>query len=199
MNNQNQPSRGALKGRIHCKIFLSEHSWNIVSGAFHEPWNTFMKYFYFSIWMSLRMFLTNTKNCIYREKISSDSKNLIALIFINNICCSKQKQKNKKRPKRIWIKPWLKNRNDKKACVSLFLELRLTDKFQHYLRMNVTSCYLSYIDFFTLIVFYIFYYLHLYLCIDYFDGSRYTNVFNLLQYTFFIFTNNFFSITQLKQ
>ena len=37
-----------------------------------------------------------SKNCVYREKISSDSENLIALILINNICCSKQKQKNQK-------------------------------------------------------------------------------------------------------
>ena len=36
------------------------------------------------------------KNCVYREKISSDSENLIALILINNTCCSKQKQKNQK-------------------------------------------------------------------------------------------------------
>ena len=28
--------------------------------------------------------------------MSSDSENLIALILINNICCSKQKQKNQK-------------------------------------------------------------------------------------------------------
>ena len=32
-----------VKGRIHCEIFLS------VSGSFHETWNNFMKYFYFSI------------------------------------------------------------------------------------------------------------------------------------------------------
>ena len=32
-----------------------------------------------------------------------------------------------------------KNRDDKKAYVSLFSEPRLTDKFQHYPRMNATS------------------------------------------------------------
>ena len=36
------------------------------------------------------------KNCVCREKISSESKNLIALILINNTCCSKQKRKNQK-------------------------------------------------------------------------------------------------------
>ena len=39
------------------------------------------------------------------------------------------------------MKPGLKNSNDKKACASLFSELRLTDKFQHYLRMNATPYY----------------------------------------------------------
>ena len=45
--------------------------------------------------MSLRM-SHQYKNCVCREKISSDSKDLIVLILINNICCSKQKQKNQK-------------------------------------------------------------------------------------------------------
>ena len=39
------------------------------------------------------------------------------------------------------MKPWLKNRNDKIACVDIFSELLLTDKFQHYLQMNATSYY----------------------------------------------------------
>ena len=38
-----------LKARIHCETFLSEISWNTVSGVFHETWNNFMKYFYPSI------------------------------------------------------------------------------------------------------------------------------------------------------
>ena len=192
MNNQNQPSRGALKGRIHCKIFLSEHSWNIVSGAFHEPWNTFMKYFYFSIWMSLRMFLTNTKNCIYREKISSDSKNLIALIFINNICCSKQKQKNKKRPKRIWIKPWLKNRNDKKHVLAYsqnfgwLTNSNIIFEWMLYHTIDQTIIFINWL----LLTFYLTYTYNSTVCIDFFDAST-VHIFH--------FTNNFFSITQLKQ
>ena len=48
--------------------------------------------------------------------MTSDSEDLITLILINNICYSKSKNKKKsKRPKGIWMKPWLKNRNDKSA------------------------------------------------------------------------------------
>ena len=43
------------------KCFFQSISWNTVSGSFHETWNTFMKYFYFSIQHSLRMFLNNKK------------------------------------------------------------------------------------------------------------------------------------------
>ena len=39
------------------------------------------------------------------------------------------------------MKPRLKNRNDKKACVNLFSGLRLAAKFQNYLRMNATPYY----------------------------------------------------------
>ena len=52
-----------LMGKIHCKIFLSEHfmkySFRIIS------WN--MIYFYFSIQHSLRMFLINKKLCLQRK------------------------------------------------------------------------------------------------------------------------------------
>ena len=43
------------------KFFFQSISWNTVSGSFHEAWNTFMKYFYFSIQHSLRMFLISKK------------------------------------------------------------------------------------------------------------------------------------------
>ena len=36
------------------------------------------------------------------------------------------------------MKPWLKNRNDRSACVNIFSELLLTNKFRYYLRMNAT-------------------------------------------------------------
>ena len=192
MNKQNQLSRGALKGRIHCKIFLSEHFMKYSFWGISWPWNTFMKYFYFSIWMSLRMFLTNTKNCIYREKISSDSENLIVLIFINNICCSKQKDKNKKRPKRIWIKSWLKNRNDKKHVLAYFQNFGwLTNSniiFEWMLHHTIDQTIIF--TYWLLLTFYITYTYNNTLCIDFFDAST-VHIFH--------FTNNFSSITQLKQ
>ena len=68
----------SLKGKIHCEIFLSEHSWNIVSGWFHEKQNTFMKYFYFSTQHSLRTFFINKKIVLtkkrYRVKFNSIKK-----------------------------------------------------------------------------------------------------------------------------
>ena len=51
------------------------------------------------------------------------------------------------------MKPWLKNRNDKSACVNVFSELLLTEKFRHYLPMNALSYYWAYIDFFILSVY----------------------------------------------
>ena len=37
------------------------------------------------------------------------------------------------------MKPGLKNTNDKSACVNIFSELLLTEKFRYYLRRNATS------------------------------------------------------------
>ena len=37
------------------------------------------------------------------------------------------------------MKPSLKKRNDRIACVNIFPELPLTAKFRYYLRMNATS------------------------------------------------------------
>ena len=140
--------KDVIKGMIHCKIFLSEHFMKYSFRAI--SWT--MNYFYFSSQCQY-------KNCVYREKISSDSENLTALILIDLLL--KTKTKKSKRPKCIWMKPRLKNRNDKKACVSLFSELLLTDKSQHDLRMNAASYYWSYNDFYILITFHILYYLHL--------------------------------------
>ena len=38
-----------FKGKDTLKFFFQGISWNTVSGSFHETWNNFMKYFYFSI------------------------------------------------------------------------------------------------------------------------------------------------------
>ena len=107
-------------------FFFQSIWWNLVSWSLHNTWNTFMKYFYFSIQHSLRMFLINKKIVFaekrYRVKFNSIKK-YMSLI--------KKKQKNSKR---IWMKSCSKTRS-----------------------------------------------------------------YNPLQYTFFIFTNNFFFITQLRQ
>ena len=109
-----------VKGRIHCEIFLSEYiSWNTVSGSFQETWNTFLKYFCFSIQHSLRMFLINKKIVFaekrYRVKFSSIKKYLLL---------TKQKQK---KFKTYLMKPCLKTRSGKSACANIFLELPLTN------------------------------------------------------------------------
>ena len=64
----------------------------------------------------------------------------------------RQKQKNSKRPKRIWMKTWLKNRKDKGECVNIFSELLITDKFWHYFQMNATYHTTEYIEFYTLFI-----------------------------------------------
>ena len=53
----------------------------------------------------------------------------------------KQKEKKSKRQKSIWMKPWLKNRNNKSAYNNILPELLLNDKeeFRRYLRMNTTA------------------------------------------------------------
>ena len=57
--------------------------------------------------------------------------------------------------------------SDRSASVNIFSEHLSNGKFQHYLWMNSTSSYWSYIDFYTLTFLY---FLHLYYtaCIDYF-------------------------------
>ena len=182
-----------LKARTHCETFLSEHSMKFSLRSISWSRNIFMKYFYFSMWISLRMFLINKRKIVYREKISFDSETVIALILINKVhwkllprrvpptltptqlltlaqggfvggqsfggnftegnfsvkdkqyfLLIKQKQKKSKRSKkRIWMKPWMKKRNDKSAWVNIFSELLLDYKFWQYLQVNATS----YIDF----------------------------------------------------
>ena len=60
----------------------------------------------------------------------------------------KYRAKNSKILKRIWIKPCSKTRSDKSTCANI-----LTVLFRHFLGMNATSCYWSYIDFYTLITY----------------------------------------------
>ena len=70
---------------------------------------------------SLRMFLINKKIVFtgkrYRVKFSSIKKHSLLI---------KQKQKNSKIPKRIWMKPCSKTSSAKSGCANIFLELSLT-------------------------------------------------------------------------
>ena len=122
--------------------------WNFCFRAFHEiqfqghfmkdeilSWNTFTleSKFHCVCFSSLK------KLCLQRYDIFWQPK-FNGISFDKYLLLVKQKQtKNSKRPKCIWMKPWLKNTNDKSACVSIFSELLLTGKFQHYLQTNATS------------------------------------------------------------
>ena len=65
--------KGVLKARYTVKRFFQSISWNTVSGTFHEIWSILMKHFYLTlvpyITVSLRTFLINKKNYVYRENI----------------------------------------------------------------------------------------------------------------------------------
>ena len=74
----------------------------------------------------------------YQVKFNSIKKYLLLI---------KQKQKNSRLPKSIWMKPCSKTRSN------IFSELLLTIQFWHYLGMNATLSYWSYIDFYTLITY----------------------------------------------
>ena len=49
------------------------------------------------------------------------------------------------------MKPCSKTRSEKSTCANIFLQLPWTILFRHYLGINATSCYWSYIDFYRLI------------------------------------------------
>ena len=83
MNNDSN----SLKAKIH---------WNFSFRAFHEiqfqghfvkleilSWNTFTLESKFHC-----VCFSSIKKCVCREKVSSDTDNLIALVLINNICYS---------------------------------------------------------------------------------------------------------------
>ena len=93
------------KASIHCEIFLSEHfmkySFRGISGN--------MKYFHEILLLYYLKFiacvLINKKLCLQRKDVFSqrkfNSKNF------DNILLIKQKQEKFRRPKHIWMKPWL--------------------------------------------------------------------------------------------
>ena len=79
--------------------------------------------------------LIDKKRIVFIEK-DSDSENLIALVLISNICQSKNRNKIKrkkiKKTKISWMKPLLKNRNNKIAYVNIFPELLLKMKNKNF-------------------------------------------------------------------
>ena len=113
----------------------------------------------------------------------------------------KTKIKKSKRPKRIWMKPWLKNRYDKKHVLAYFHNfcwLTNSSMIFEWMLHHTIDHTMIFIDS-LLFTFYITCTYNYTVCIDYFDALAYTNFYSSLQYTFFIFTNNFFTIMQLKQ
>ena len=97
------------------KLFFQSISWNTISGAFHKPkilsCNTFT--------------LVSNFHCVCFPSI----KNLFPgkRYRVKFMLLIKQKQKNSKIPKRIWMKPCLKTRSEKSACANIFLEHSLTN------------------------------------------------------------------------
>ena len=170
------------------KFFFQSVSWNTVSGAFHEPWNTFMKYFYFSISNIIVNVSHQYKDCVYREKISSDSENLIALILINNIFCSKQKQKSQKdQSVSEWNHTW-KTGATKKHMLAYFQNFGwMTNSsiiFEWVLHLTIDHTMIF--MYWLLFTCYITYTYNSTVSMDYFGASTYTNFYNSLLSTFFI-------------
>ena len=84
------------------------------------------------------MFLIN-KKCVYREKISSDRENLIALILINIISHSLNnlpppKKKKKIKKTKTYLNETMPEKQDRQsALVNVFSKLLSTNKFKNYL------------------------------------------------------------------
>ena len=105
-----------------------------------------------------------------KKKKERKKKIVITEYLSYSIYYSKNKNKKNSRPKRIWMKPWLKNKNKKSAHANIFSEFPLTEKFRHCLRMNATSYYWPYTEFYTSINYtlYITYTYNYEICIHYF-------------------------------
>ena len=83
--------------------------------------------------------------------MSPYSVNLLEFKYFDNIYYLYNKnKKNSKVQNASERKHGWKNRSNESAWVNIFLEHLLTEKFRHYLRINSTSYYKSYIDFYTL-------------------------------------------------
>ena len=118
------------------KFFIQRISWNTVSGSFHETWNTF------TLLSNIHcVCFSSIKNCVSRETIPC--KNII----------ERFRAKKFKNTKINLNETMLENQEWQNYMHNIFLELPLTILFRHYLGMNATSCFWSYIDFYTLITY----------------------------------------------
>ena len=86
--------------------------WDFSFRVFHEIQfqGHFMKYEILS-WNTFTLgsqLLLIDKKSVYREKMTSDSEDLITLILINNICYSKSKNKKNQRDQKVsgWNHGW---------------------------------------------------------------------------------------------
>ena len=66
------------------------------------------------------------------------SENLVALILMHNISYFRNKNKKNKKTKTYLNETRNENRNDKTARMNIFSDFLITDKFEHYPRMNAT-------------------------------------------------------------
>ena len=66
----------------------------------------------------------------------------VILVLLTARSLRKRRAKEaKKKPRTVWVKPWIANRAEKSAFVHIFAELRLHDQeeFRSFLRMNTDT------------------------------------------------------------
>ena len=130
-----------LKARIRCETFLSEYFMK------HRNMNsrnafTLVCEFHCVCFSSIK------KMYLQRKYVS---ENLVALILMHNISYFRNKNKKNKKTKTYLNETRNENRNDKTARMNIFSDFLITDKFEHYPRMNATLYNWSYTDFYILI------------------------------------------------
>ena len=64
----------------------------------------------------MRMFVINKKNCVYREKISSDSENLKSLILIMFV--THKTKSNKIKKKKTYLNETMAEKQERQKCMS---------------------------------------------------------------------------------
>ena len=116
-----------LKARIRCETFLSEHFMK------HRNMNsrnafTLVCEFHCVCFSSIKKMYLQRKYCQWK----------LALILMHNVSYFRNKNKKNKKTKTHLNETRNENRNDKTARINIFSDFLITDKFQHYLRMNAT-------------------------------------------------------------